>query len=334
MDVADRRAAPMVDGGTDLPPPGSPPPDLWAFWSATIDELAGIPADVRCVARPDPAPAVRGYDMSFASWGNRRIRGYAALWDDPRPRPMIVHAHGYRSQVEPRLQWVRAGCHVVGFDIRGFGRSSDAVPSHAHGGWVLTGAHQPESSVLRGAVCDYVRAAQAATHLGVPVLRRVSHGVSLAGGLAAMAEAVSPQADLLVLGVPTFGWTEGRRLLVERGSGAEVAEFLEAHPQYPEEDLQAVLSYFDTALLAPVIRCPTLIGIGRVDRVVPYASVRAIADRMRAPVEVMTFPVSHDSGPLMDEWERFDRRWLDLALHGVPAGFGQPSAAASLTHSR
>lgn len=333
MDGADRWAA-QVHGSAEPPPAGTAPPDLGSFWTTTAEALARIPPDVRCVARPDPASAVRAYDLSFVSWDHRRIRGYAILWDDTTPRPLIVHAHGYRSQVEPRFEWARAGCHVVGFDIRGFGRSTDAVPAPARGGWLLTGLREPESSVLRGAVCDYVRATQVGTLLGVPVLRRVTHGVSLAGGLAAMAEAVSPRADLLVLGVPTFGWVEGRRLLVERGSGAEVAEFLDTHPQYPEEDLQAVLSYFDTSLLAPAIRCPTLIGIGRVDRVVPYASVRAIADALRAPVEVMTFPVSHDPGPEMAEWERFDRRWLALALGGVPAGFGQPSAAASLTHSR
>ncbi|MBW3603614.1 MAG: hypothetical protein KY460_01680 [Actinobacteria bacterium] len=121
--------------------------------------------------------------------------------------------------------------------------------------------------------------------------------MSLAGGLATMAEAVAGRADLLVLGVPTFGWAEGRRLLVERGSGAEVADFPARHPEYPEDDLQAVLAYFDAALFAPAIRCPTLLGIGRVDRVVPSACVRAIAARLRAPHEIMTVPVSHDSGP-------------------------------------
>ena len=60
----------------------------------------------------------------------------------------------------------------------------------------------------------------------------------------------------------SFGWVEGRRLLVERGSGAEVATFLERHPQYPEDDLQTVLSYFDAALLAPAVGCPTVVGLG------------------------------------------------------------------------
>ena len=207
------------------------------------------------------------------------------------------------------------------------------MPSPA--GWLLTGARRPETSVLRGAVCDYVRATEVAAALGVPTLRKVSHGVSLAGGLALLAEAVAPRADLLVLGVPTFGWVEGRRLLVERGSGAEVAAFLERHPQYPEDDLQTVLSYFDSALLAPAVACPTVVGLGVVDRVVPHACVQAVVERLRAPVEVMTFPVSHDDSPAMRAWDRFDERWLTLALHGLPAGFGgQRSAAASRTQVR
>ena len=135
--------------------------------------------------------------------------------------------------------------------------------------------------------------------------------------------------------MPTFGWTEGRRLLVERGSGAEVAAFLQRHPQYPEDDLQMVLAYFDAALLAPAVRCPTVLGLGILDRVVPLASVQAIVERLRAPLEVMTFPISHDSGPAMRAWDRFDQRWLALAFAGVPAGFGrQRSAAASRTHPR
>jgi cephalosporin-C deacetylase len=163
----------------------------------------------------------------------------------------------------------------------------------------------------------------------------VHHGVSLAGGLALMAEAVAPRADLLALEVPTFGWTEGRRLLVERGSGAEVATFLERHPQYPEDDLQMVLAYFDAALLAPAVRCPTVLGLGILDRVVPLSSVQAIVERLRAPLEVMTFPIRHDSGPGMRVRDQFDQRRLALALAGVPAGFGrQRSAAASRTHPR
>ena len=213
------------------------PPDLDVFWAATRADLGTVPFALRRLSRSAPSNDTVAIDLSFRSLGGHRIYGYAITWADQAPRPLVVHAHGYRSQAEPRLEWVRAGCHVLGFDVRGFGRSVDAVPSPSPAGWLLTGARLPETSVLRGAVCDYVRASEVAHALGVSTLRVVHHGVSLAGGLALMADAVAPRADLLALGVPTFGWTEGRRLLVERGSGAEVAAFLERHPQYPEDDL-------------------------------------------------------------------------------------------------
>jgi cephalosporin-C deacetylase len=201
--------------------------------------------------------------------------------------------------------------------VRGFGGSVAAVPTPSPAGWLLTGAHRPETSVLRGAVCDYVRATQVAA----------AGRADAAGGqprrwLPLMAEAVAPQADLLVLGVPSFGWVEGRRLLVERGSGAEVAAFLERHPQYPEQDLGTVLSYFDAALLAPAVKCPTVVGLG-------------LVDRLQSRVEVMTLSESHTDGAAMRAWDRFDERWLGLALSGIPPGFGrQRRAAASFTQAR
>lgn len=328
-------APPSPDAADATPRTLTAPPDFGEFWAATIAALDQVPFDVRRTTRPGPHPGTHAHTISFRSWQRRRIHGYALTWDGDQPRPLVVHAHGYRSQVTPRVEWLRAGCHVLGFDVRGFGRSVDAVGSPSPDGWLLTGARCPETSVLRGAVCDYVRALHAASTLEVATLRLVCHGVSLSGGLATMAEAVAGRADLLVLGVPTFGWAEGRRLLVERGSGAEVADFLARHPEYPEDDLQAVMAYFDAALFAPAIRCPTLIGIGQVDRVVPSPCVRAIAARLRAPHEIMTFPVSHDSGPAMRAWDAFDRRWLELARDGVPDGFGgQPSVAAASTQPR
>lgn len=307
---------------------------LDAFWDATCAELLALPADL--LVTPASVDGQRLSRVSFTSLGGVRVHGYALTHGDRRPRPLVVHSHGYHSQTVPQREWLRAGCNVVGVDIRGFGRSVDAV-AHPHpGGWLLTGARDPRTSVLRGAVCDYVRTVElAADIVDRPVSRLVLHGISLAGGLAVMAEAVSPHADLLVVGVPTFGWSEGRRLLVERGSGAEVSTFLDSYPEYDEADVQMVLAHFDAAALAERVRCPTLVGVGRVDRVVPAATVRAIIASLTGPTEVMEFPVSHDAGPLMDAWDAFDERWLALAVDGVPADFGaQDNAAAVATQLR
>jgi cephalosporin-C deacetylase len=57
--------------------------------------------------------------------------------------------------------------------------------------------------------------------------------------------------------------------------------------------------------------------------VVPAPTVLAIADRLGGPREVLRFPVSHSDAPEEGRWRRFERRWLELARDGVPAGFGR-----------
>ena len=91
---------------------------------------------------------------------------------------------------------------------------SSGLPARSPWGYVLTGIESPAECVLRGAVCDYMRAVEAGTEiLGPLVSRTVLNGTSFAGGLAVMAQSVMQVADLLALAVPSFGWIEGRRFL-------------------------------------------------------------------------------------------------------------------------
>jgi cephalosporin-C deacetylase len=189
---------------------------------------------------------------------------------------------------------------------------------------VLSGRESPERSVLRGAVCDYLRAVQVGRRLlGDATTRTVLEGTSLAGGLALMAEALVGVADLLAVAVPSFGWAEGRRLLASSGSAAEINRYLERRPEHAAEDLMVVLRYFDPVNFAGQVVCPTLLGVGLVDPVVPAPTVLAIADRLGGPCEVLRFPVSHSGGPEADHWSAFERRWLELARNGVGDGFGR-----------
>ena len=130
------------------------------------------------------------HDLSFRPWGGQRaprVRDHLR-----RRRPAPVRRPRARVPVPGRTarRLGRGGLPRAGLRrarVRPLRR--DAVPTRSPAGWLLTGAHRPETSVLRGAVCDYVRATEVAAAVGVPTLRAVSHGVSLAGGLALIAEA-------------------------------------------------------------------------------------------------------------------------------------------------
>ena len=308
------------------PPPLKRAPDFGSFWEKTRVELGRVaPNASRCPLESED-PAVSFERLDFDSLGEVRVSGYAILWKDGAPRPLVVDSHGYEGELEPKWHWARAGLNVVGVEARGYGRSKGALPSPSPWGYVLTGIESPEEHVLRGAVCDYMRAIEVGREiLGSSASRLILHGASFAGGLAVMAESVLQAADLLVVAVPSFGWAEGRRLLVKEGSGDEINSYLEAHPGR-EEDLMLVLSYFDPTNFAGDIRCPTLVGLGMEDDVVPAPTVYAIADRLGGPHEVMELPVSHTERPEEKLWERFEAYWLRLALEGVPADFGKKEA--------
>lgn len=256
-----------VLGGAQLPTTvtglrlaSSRPPDFDGFWRMTLNELDRQDPAVEAVEVNRSATCSLA-EVSFRSLGGARIQSYLLRWTDDAPRPLILHGHGHGDRFDVRWDWAQAGFHVAGVDVRGFGRSWPALPEPSPHGWILTGLSAPETSVLRGAVCDVVRLGEvAAALLGDAVDGVLRQGTSLAGGLGVMAEAQRPSAQLLALAVPTFGWMEGRRLLAHAGSGAEVRAFLDRHPAV-EEDAMLVLRYFDTLNHAAQVRAPSLIGV-------------------------------------------------------------------------
>lgn len=304
-------------------PTAPPPKDFASFWRKTLDDLAGVPIDL--IREPVEAGAHPGLlldHISFRSLGAERIHGYFLRPKDGGDCPLVIHAHGYGSFCTVQWDWGHAGLGVIGIDVRGFGRSERALPNPSRWGYVLSGIGAPETSVLRGAVCDYVRAAQLGQDLLLPDRRRtVFYGRSFGGALALMAEGVAPLADFLALGVPSFGWAEGRHFFVKDGSGQQINAYLKAYPDHTE-DAMLVLRYFDSVYFAGLVTCPTLLGIGLEDVVVPAETVYAIGNHLAGPVEIMEFPVSHTERPEEKLWDAFEERWEEMARQGLPTGFG------------
>ena len=251
--------------------------------------------------------------IRFASLGGGDIQGFfieSKAADGDGRRPLVVTTHGYNSHCNPVLDArhvTASGANLLCFDIRGFGLSRTACAVDPDG-YILTGLGDPRTSILRGAVCDYIRAAEVGALLQAGRGGTVFHGRSFGAALAIMAQAVAPRADYLVAAVPTLGWADGRRRLATGGSTLEVNAYLARRPA-AEAAAMGTLAYFDTVNYADRIGCDALVGVGLHDTVVPPATVYAITNRMTPRPEVMELPVSHTE--LLEErhWVKFDRRW-------------------------
>ncbi len=302
-------------------PPLTRPHDFFPFWSNTLEALARTLPEPRLGVAVTSPEGARITPVRFRSLDGHAIQGFLITpgerQRDARPdappssgRPLVVSTHGYNSQSNPVLEarhTAASGADLFCFDVRGFGLSRPGCPTEA-GGWVLSGLADPETSIVRGAVCDFVRAAEVAVQLeagrgGIAFLGR-----SFGGALALMAQAVSPRAAYVAAAVPTLGWTEGRLRLARAGSTREINDHLALHPADRAPFLRS-LAYFDTMNFADRVRCPSLVGVGAFDEVVPPATVYAITNRMAPAPEVMELPVSHTDRTDERRWVEFDRRW-------------------------
>jgi len=305
---------PLPVPARDARPVVARPDDFDAFWSSTLASLRDVPIDYRVGTVTRAPEGVRLEPVRYRSFGNVEIQGFY-LRPDPTagapaaPRPLVITTHGYNSRCNPTLEARHARTmDVFCFDVRGFGLSQRACAVDPDG-YVLTGLTSPETSILRGAVADYIRAAEVALRL-----RRttetcvVFHGRSFAGALAFMAEALSALARFLVVSVPTLGWAEGRRALVKDGSGREINDYLARVPSH-DAAIMHTLSYFDTVNFANRVRCPTIVGVGMRDDIVPAETVYAIVNHMSPLPEVIELPVSHSTDLEEARWQEFDARW-------------------------
>ena len=310
------------------------PDGFFPFWAETLAALAGVPANPRLGLAVTSPEGARIVPVRFASFSGCDVQGFLITLDEPderretgslATRPLVVTTHGYNGQCNPVLEarhTATCGADLFCFDVRGFGLSRAACPVDSRG-YILTGLTDPRTSILRGAVCDYVRAAEVAQRLGAGGGGVVFHGRSYGGALALLAQGLTSGADYLAVALPTFGWLEGRRQLVTRGSGQEINAHLARHPRL-EAAATATLRYFDTVNVADRITCPTLMGVARQDEVVPAATVYAIANHMDPPPQIVELPVGHSTDEDERRWMDFDARWTAaVAALGTPASTGR-----------
>ncbi len=315
-------AVPMpIKGLERFGPNADRPPGFLGFWQSTTVELAEIapnPMVLSCQAKKD---GLTLHHVAFDSLGGSRIRGYLLRPDSGQPCPLVVHAHGYQDRYEHKVDWARRGLNVFGFDVRGFGRSSSAI-TVSDDGYLLTGIESPADCILRGAVADYLQAVRTAKEmLGGDAGTVGYYGFSFGAALALMAAATGDGADFVVLGQPTFGWNPERHRLALGGSALELRQYVDKH-RWRRDTVTETLKYFDTLHFAPLIKAPTLVGVGLDDDVVPSRTVLAIVNQLHCPLEVRLLPVSHSDDPRESRWQAFEEEWLGYVQGGIPADFG------------
>lgn len=284
-----------------------PPSDLVPFWQEVVAELNATPLDLEL--RPEAG------EWYATSLGGRRIGGTYSAPPGAENLPQWIKGHGYGSP-EGSSRFEEPGFITLTVDARGYGRSK-APGDPGIPGWVISGIEDRRAYILRGAVADWIRAAQVARALpGANPRSTLLTGGSLGGGLAMLAAPWVPDLLGLIASVPTFGAYDLRTRLVKRGSGAEVNARLEKETD--RSIIRENLRYFDVVNIAPLIQVPSLVGLGVLDDVVPGETVAAIYHALGSErKELFSYPCSHSTHPLDQRWAEFyaySRTWATNLL--------------------
>lgn len=273
------------------------PPDLLAFWQATLEEAARHPLDATFTAHDSPLRTVEVLDVSFGGFGGQKVAGWLLL---PRGRagrlPCIVEFVGYgggRGLPHDWLDWSAFGYAHLVMDTRGQGGSwrtgvtpdAGAGPAGPHTpGFLTLGLPDRDSYYYRRLMVDAVRAVDAArSHPDVDRSAVVLRGHSQGGGLSVAAgtlrSAVLDDPVAAVLADEPFlcHYRHAAEIAVS-GPYPELVRWCRTHRDRAAEAF-AMLGYFDAAVLAAHASVPTLFSVSLRDGTCPPSTVFAAYNR-------------------------------------------------------
>ncbi|MDX6376213.1 MAG: cephalosporin-C deacetylase [Gaiellaceae bacterium] len=168
-----------------------------------------------------------------------------------------------------------------------------------HPGVLTRGVLDPETYYFRRLYLDAVRAVEtAAAHPQVDADRIAVAGASQGGGLSLAAAALAPElVRLCHADIPFLCDIERAITLAPDAPYTELAQYLALHTDL-EAAVARTVRYIDNALLAPRIRCRTLISCGLMDTICPPSTVFAAYNAVTAPKDIGIFTFAGHETPI------------------------------------
>jgi len=241
--------------------PPAEPPGFVPFWEARYARAVGVDPSPKLGPEDLSDPQFRVQDLAYGSTDAFPIRGWLLTPREGTPKRGFVLGHGYGGISAPPLELpCLDGAYLVPC-LRGLCRSARPTISQDPQWHVLHDIHLRDRYILGGCVDDVWTGVSALLVLFPRLTGRLGYlGISLGGGIGAMALAWDPRIARGHLNVPSLGHHRLRLTLPTIGSAAAVQRFAKAQGHTPE-----TLGYYDAAVAARHIRQPMHVAAARFD---------------------------------------------------------------------
>ncbi|SER61405.1 acetylxylan esterase [Rhizobium sp. NFR03] len=250
-----------------------------AFWQARYNRALAIEPSPSLTRSPTQHPKWLIHDLSYTSTDGFRIGGWLLVPHHGNVRRGLVVGHGYGGRDRPDLDLPVDDTAILFLCFRGLSRSSRAPISTDPDWHVLHDIDKPDRYIIGGCVEDVWVAVTVLNTLFPGTKGHVGYsGISLGGGIGALAIPYDDRIDRGHLVVPTFGNRPLWLTLPTVGSARAVQVYGHSHPE-----VQETLRLFDAATAATRITVPILCAVARFDPAVAPPCQFSVANAL--PIE-------------------------------------------------
>lgn len=265
--------------------PPRPPDDFAAFWQRRYTAARAVDPQPRIEHADGKIGQHAAFELRYSSTDAVHIGGWLLVPENGRIRHGLVIGHGYGGRDAPDTVLPLEDAVILFPCLRGFGRSALPDVSPDPNQHVLHDIQDRQRYIIGGCVEDLWLAVSALLSLFPEVAGRVAClGISLGGGIAAMAAPWDARISRLHLHVPTFGHQALRLTLPCVGSNEAVRAYQQRF-QSRQGNVVETLAYYDSASAASFLGIPTLVAAALFDPAVPppgqFAVYTAIAEPLR-----------------------------------------------------
>lgn len=280
--------------------------DFDEFWVKCRRRLDGIRPQFKVTKSNRSTDDLNVYLVEMRSYGNVRVRGWYTVPAKGGPHAAILSVPGYNSTMWPNMY--RKNVATFALNPRGHGNSKDDIdPKGAEYMYLGFDRDHPEKYIYAGAYMDCVRAVDFLMSRDEIDKKLIGvEGGSQGGGLSFAVAALDERIMFCAADIPWLGDWVGY-VAASDWPREHYPELIERFDSLTFDDINRLLSYFDTMNLADRIKCPVLMSVGLQDAVCPPRNSFATYNAVRSKKEYRVYPLAghgvyREHGKVKNEW--------------------------------
>jgi len=286
------------------------PADFDAFWDNAKKELATVKPDFKVTYLPDSTRDNRKvYRFEMKSLDNLTIRGYLTVpkvGGKNKKFAVLLGLPGYQVSLPPMFG-TDNDLAIITLNVRGQGNSRDVIHT-MRDEYIFYHIDDKNKYVMRGVIMDCVRAVDFI--FSRPELNHdqiIVSGGSMGGFLAIATAAVDHRVALCSAQNPILSDVNNLNGEVDWPL-IDIRKYIQARPALSFSKVMHNLDYFDTKNFATMIKCPTLLGMGLLDPIVPPNNAYIDYNNLSSKKHLIIFrDLGHEVGY---PYKVYEGRWM------------------------